>query len=244
MSTLEEHIGYTFRDRGLLNLALTHKSFVEGSGSNSEFNERLEFLGDAVLNFILTSRIYELYSGKDEGELSKIRAHLVSAATLFDISQTIALTYFVKLGRGELKSSGRKKSSIISSALEALIGALYLDAGIDACRRIVLDLFAVELRKISDFDGYINDFKSELQEVVQEHIRELPVYVQVADDKSNAQKEFEVIVTINDQEVGRGRGKSKKDAEQEAAFAALKNIKNFNGYHQLSQTFFLKKERS
>ncbi len=244
MTTIEEKLEYVFKNRDLLDLALTHKSFIEGIPQQNNCNERLEFLGDAILNYILTTHIFNSFPEKDEGELSKIRAHLVSAATLFEIAHKISLTFYVKLGKGELKSSGRKKSSIISSALEALIGALFLDAGIETCSKIVLKLFSEQLQQIIDFKGYINDFKSELQELIQEQIKTLPVYYHVNNsEKKSEQNEFEVVVTINNQEVGRGKGKSKKDAEQEAAFCALRNIKNFSDFLQLSQTFFMKKER-
>lgn len=217
---LVDQLGHRFNDPGLLELALTHRSWcAEHSGSSS--NERLEFLGDAVLSLVVTSRLYERFGDWTEGDLAKARASLVNAATLAEVGRSVGLGEQLRLGRGEDASGGRGKPSILADALEAVIGAVYLDGGIGAADDAVGRLFGARLDAAASSPGHA-DFKTRLQELAARAGLEPPSYG-VSTSGPAHDRQFRAEVRTGDA-TGVGTGSTKKDAEQRAAeiaYAAL-----------------------
>ena len=222
---LENLLGYRFKDQSLLSQALTHRSFVnEHEGENFRNNESLEFLGDAVLGFVISSRIFQHYPELTEGELSKIKAFLVSAANLVRFAEGIHLGAFIRLSRGEEKTGGRAKRAIVVDAYEAIVGAMYLDGGVES----VSDFMG---RQIDEFlDGLdfkeltYGDFKSALQEHLHNLGRPEPVYRVVDEIGPDHRKTFVVQVIIRGEVVAESTGKTKKEAQQSAARLALDSL--------------------
>lgn len=211
--------GYQFEQQDLLQQALTHRSY-----SRDKNNERLEFLGDSVLNLVISNHIYRRFDAADEGDLSRIRASLVKEATLAEVARSIDLGEHVNLGGGELKSGGFRRESILSDALEAIIGAIYLDSDYPQTEQAVLRLFQRQLDNI-DSATSLKDPKTRLQEYLQARQLELPVYrVEKTSGKSHAQT-FIVSCAIRDGELqSRGSGSSRKKAEQQAAQNLLQQL--------------------
>jgi ribonuclease III len=208
-------IGYSFRDSQLLTQALTHRSF------GATHNERLEFLGDGVLSAIIASELYRRHTDLSEGELSRLRAHLVREESLADLARNIDLHCALRLGEGEARSGGRMRASILADALEALIGAVFLDGGFDAARLMIERLYGASLAK-DRADGTSKDPKTELQEFLQAERHPLPVYEVVATLGAAHSQTFEVDCIVSDHKVRtRGVGSSRRRAEQEAARQAL-----------------------
>ncbi|MDA3787360.1 MAG: ribonuclease III, partial [Desulfobacula sp.] len=224
---LENNIGYSFKNKSLLNNALCHRSYLnENQESCLCDNERLEFLGDAVLGLCIGHLLMEKSPSKNEGELSKLRANLVSEPALADMARFIDLGRFVRLGKGEAFSRGFDKNSILSDAYEAVIAAVYLDAGFDATYRLIHDLFKESLEKKLTNDETL-DYKSMLQEFVQEHGATTPQYEVLNEIGPDHDKTFEISLNIFDIH-SRGLGKTKKAAEQDSAKNALKMLKKIN----------------
>ena len=223
---LEDLLGYQFVNKSLLIQALTHRSFVnESGGENLKNNESLEFLGDAVLGFIISSRIFQLYPHLNEGELSKIKAYLVSAANLVQLAKKIQLGDFIYLSRGEEKTGGRTKRAILVDAYEAIIGAIYLDGGVQAVSEFIkrqIDTFLLELDVKQLTYG---DFKSALQEYLHNLNLPEPVYRVVDELGPDHKKTFVIQVLIGDDVVAEASGKTKKEAQQSAARLALEKMK-------------------
>jgi ribonuclease III len=213
---LEQAIGYAFHDRDLAAIALTHRSAVARLGGN---NEKLEFLGDAVLDLAISDLLMKRYPDVSEGDLSKLRAGLVNAAILAAKASEIDLGARLRLGRGEERSGGRGKPSILAAAFEALLGAVYLDGGYDTARDMVARQFEHELAR--PLRGQFSDHKTRLQEVTQKYFRATPVYNVVRASGPDHDKAFVSEITIGGKLYGRGEGKSKKAADQDAALAAL-----------------------
>ncbi len=211
--------GYRFEQQQLLQQALTHRSFAR-----SDNNERLEFLGDSVLNLIITNHIYHRFGDTDEGGLSRIRAALVKQSTLARIARGINLGDAIRLGGGELKSGGFRRASILSDALEAVVGAIYIDGGFAAAEAVVMKLYRDELEAI-DLQAEFKDPKTRLQEYLQSRQRELPVYaVEETAGKAHSQV-FTVSCTLADLELREtGSGSSRKRAEQQAAQKLLDRL--------------------
>lgn len=211
--------GYRFERQQLLQQALTHRSFAR-----SDNNERLEFLGDSVLNLIITNHIYHRFGDADEGGLSRIRASLVKQSALARIARRINLGEAIRLGGGELKSGGFRRASILADALEALVGAIYLDGGYAAAEAAVMHLYSEELETI-DLRAEFKDPKTRLQEYLQSRQRELPVYtVEQTSGKAHSQV-FTVSCTLADLELQEtGSGSSRKRAEQQAAQKLLDRL--------------------
>ena len=215
LSRLERQLGYTFQDQALLTLALTHRSFA---GRN---NERLEFLGDAILNFVAGEALYQRFPQAREGQLSRLRARLVKGETLAILARGFELGEYLRLGSGELKSGGFRRESILADALEALIGAIYLDAGMDVARARVLDWLTNELDGLTLVDTN-KDPKTRLQEFLQSRAVELPRYEVVDIQGEPHCRTFFVqceIALLTDKT--QGQGASRRIAEQVAAAAAL-----------------------
>jgi len=210
--SLNTHTGYQFRRKELLEQALTHRSY-----SRNLNNERLEFLGDSILNLVISNHIYLQFEGASEGDLSRIRASLVKQETLADVAREIGLGDHIRLGGGELKSGGFRRASILSDALEALIAAIYLDSDYARTQSVILQLFRDLLQNV-DADSNLKDAKTRLQEYLQGRQKELPSYtVEQTSGKSHSQV-FTVSCELADLELqSRGKGSSRKKAEQQAA---------------------------
>jgi ribonuclease-3 len=219
-AALEERLGYFFRDPTLCETALTHRSWMnETQKTDRSDNERMEFLGDSVLSLAISDMLMRRYPEHPEGELSKARSALVNEAGLARVSDDLLLGQWIFLGRGEEQAGGRQKRSLLSNALEALLGAVYLDGGFVAAMQVVEKLFQPAL---ADSPGSTaRDFKSRLQEVSQACLQLPPRYTVVAEHGPDHDKTFEVAISLGDKEYGRARGKSKKEAQQNAADMAL-----------------------
>jgi ribonuclease-3 len=244
MEDLEKKLGYRFRDRELLRTALTHRSYNEGGRERALDNERLEFLGDSVIGLAITDTIYRRCRDNREGDLAKLRAHLVSSKVLFKVARSIGLGGHILLGRGEEKNQGRRNGKIVSSCFEALVGAVFLDSDFATAGAVVADLFREILEGLVGDELRINDYKSELQELVQRHGSALPVYKVVGESGKPPDTVFRVAVYLEESEIGSGTGRNRKEAEQEAALIALRNIGNFMNFEKLSETFFGEKPKS
>lgn len=203
--------------------SLTHRSFARQVDVQSRGNEQLEFLGDSVLSFIITSHLYEKYSNFTEGKMAKIRAALVSRRTLFEIAKDIKIDQQILLSDNEESCKGRKKMSILANSLEALIGAIYIDKGIDFTINWVLKRYKEKIEENVKTHEII-DYKTYLQEVVQADYSKLARYELVRSEGPDHNKSFYSVVMIEDKVVGEGKGKSKKDSEQDAAKNTLKTL--------------------
>lgn len=216
LEALQEILGYRFRDLERLRTALTHRSYAnEQPESGQRDNERLEFIGDAVLDLVVGHMLMEAYPDLSEGQLSVTRSQVVSEDGLSEIAYHLGLGRFIYLGKGERRSGGQNKPSILADALEAVIGAVYLDEGFDAARALVARLFADAVATVEVTGFY--DYKTRLQELAQARLKATPVYRVVGDSGPDHAKTFEVCVEINGHEWGRAIGSSKKRAEQLAA---------------------------
>ncbi|MBE6773207.1 MAG: ribonuclease III [Ruminococcaceae bacterium] len=214
---LEERIGYKFKNITLLETAMTHSSYANEKQLSRECNERLEFLGDSVLGIITAEYFYHNLNHLPEGEMTKRRAACACEKSLFDFAKEIDLGKYILLGRGEERTGGRKRASILADAFEALIAAVYLDSGLEDARKFVLDF----VKKAADKQTRLRDYKTELQEIVQKNPHEHLSYVLVGESGPDHDKRFEVEVNLNSNVVGCGVGRSKKLAEQQAAKQAL-----------------------
>ena len=214
MEELESKLGYTFRDRQLLVTALTHTSFANEDKGRSQHNERLEFLGDSVLSVVVSEYLFSHNRNLPEGQLTRIRASLVCESSLFGFAMQLGLGSYLRLGRGEEKSGGRPRPAILADAFEALIAALYLDGGLELARSFILPY----IRAAHDV---ARDYKTRLQEVVQQNPEERVRYELVEQSGPDHDKHFVVEVHLNSNCVSRGSGPSKQAAEQQAAKEAL-----------------------
>jgi len=209
---LERSLDYTFDDQGLLQQALTHRS------AGSRNNERLEFLGDAILGGVIAAELYRRYPGAKEGELSRLRANLVRRESLAEIAQTLDLGSCLTLGTGERKSGGHRRDSILSDTVEALLGAIFLDSGFTVCQSCILRLFSARLDSLSDVAS-LKDAKTRLQEYLQSRHQPLPEYaVKAVSGEAHAQFfRVECVVDGIGLPPGKGQGSSRRQAEQDAA---------------------------
>ena len=214
LSQLEKAIGYVFKDKTLLETALTHTSFANESKRKIPNNERLEFLGDSVLSIVVAGQLFQQQPPLPEGDLTRRRAALVCESALSGFAKQLGLGAYLRLGKGEDGSGGRGRASILSDACEALIAALYLDGGLEEARRFVL-------RFVQEGAGAGEDYKTRLQEVVQQNHEERIRYHVTAETGPDHDKWFTVEVHLNSNCIGRGNGHSKKLAEQQAAREAL-----------------------
>lgn len=226
-AALQERIGYTFTDPELLQHALTHKSYAN-EHRLPEHSERMEFLGDAVLNLVVSEHLMQACPGSSEGDLSKFRASVVSEPSLAAVARQIGLGEFLLLGRGEEQTGGRNKDSLLADCLEALIAAVHLDGGQKQAVAFIARFFEDLIRK-SCVAGGAQDYKTTLQELCQERLKQLPEYAVVSESGPDHQKQFEVKLSIRGQVYGRGAGRSKKEAEQQAAREALEKLSDDRG---------------
>ncbi len=215
----EEIIGYKFNDKGLIANAFTHSSYANERKIPSGSNERLEFLGDSVLSIVVSEYLYTNLTNVAEGDLTKLRASLVCEKSLHVFAKQIHLGDFLLLGKGEENTGGRERPSILADAFEAVIAAIYLDGGIEPARRHILRFMPKDLEHSAKFA--FKDFKTVLQEVVQKNPEEKVEYVLIDEEGPDHNKRFVVEVMLNSQVIGKGKGRSKKEAEQFAAKEAL-----------------------
>jgi len=218
---LQLALGWDFADHGLLDRALTHRSYCSEHGIE-ESNERLEFLGDSVLGFVVTDFVYEQYPQMPEGELAKLRASVVSAEALAAIAEELDLGASLRLGKGEDASGGRAKPSILADAMEAVIAAVYLDGGLEPAERLVLAMLEGRIREQATGPGG-QDYKTRLQELAAQRCDQLPRY-QVRHEGPDHSKRFFAVVFLRNEEFGAGEGRSKKTAEQAAARVAWERL--------------------
>ncbi len=218
--SIEEAIGYEFRDRSLLRIALTHRSVSSDDPARAD-NERLEFLGDAVLQLIVTSRLYGDFPHLSEGKMAKVRAAVVSRPTLSGVARSIGLGSQLELSPSEERSGGRDKDSILADAMEAIIGAVFIDGGLPPARDLVIELWGDRIVERAKTPG-IKDYKTRLQESAAQN-GSRPVY-QTEGSGPDHERQFESEVFVDGQSLGRGAGRSKKEAEQNAAKEALVSL--------------------
>ncbi|HEX9823008.1 MAG TPA: ribonuclease III [Actinomycetota bacterium] len=218
---LERALGVGFADPTLLDAALTHRSYAFEQELDVN-NERLEFLGDAVLGLVVTDMAYRTFPDLAEGELAKLRASIVNMSALADVARQLGLGQAVKLGHGEEMSGGRDKASILADALEALLGAVYLDRGLDVARSLIERMFLPRMNAYVRGEGE-RDYKTILQELASQDLRALPEY-RIEESGPDHQKEFSATVYLAGKPWGSGVGRSKKEAEQQAAHEAYRRL--------------------
>lgn len=219
MESFEKIIGYTFGNKQLLTQAMTHSSYANERKLPGGSNERLEFLGDSVLSIVVSEYLYKHLTSVSEGELTKLRASLVCEKSLHVFAKQIDLGDYLLLGKGEENTGGRERPSILADAFEAVIAAIYLDGGMESARKHILRFIPDDLE--NGAKKAFSDFKTVLQEVVQKNPEEKVEYVLIGEEGPDHNKRFVVEVMLNSQVIGKGKGRSKKEAEQLAAKEAL-----------------------
>lgn len=220
MEELEKIIGYQFKDKALMREAITHSSYAkERKAQHIKYNERLEFLGDAVLSIVVSDYIFKHCPELPEGELTKLRASLVCERSLFEFAKSINLGKYLILSKGERHNGGAERPSILSDAFEALIAAIYIDGGMEPASKHILNFVIPAIKTVKTKKN--KDYKTTLQEIVQQNPGERLEYVLVAESGPDHNKHFVVEVHLNSNVIGKGGGKSKKEAEQQAAREAL-----------------------
>ena len=224
MTALEERLGYSFRNRALLETALTHSSYAnENRASGIVCNERLEFLGDSVLGVTVADFLYRHFPDMPEGRMTRLRAELVCEQSLHRVALELHLGDYLRLGKGEEHNGGRKRASILSDAVEAVIAAMYLDAGIETAAGFIHRCLLDDIRAIET--PTFTDYKTSLQELVQRHSGQVLSYELVGEEGPDHAKTFRVQVCLNGDPIGRGTGRTKKEAEQTAAANALEALR-------------------
>jgi ribonuclease III len=228
LEPLERRLGYRFKDRGLLEHALTHRSRVHEDASGGVFdNESMEFLGDSILGFVIAAMLFREFPQHNEGQKSKLKASLVSSTALARLAERLNIGEFLILGRGEEKTGGRLKHAIIADCYEALIAAIYLDGGIEPAERFIERQFAElirEARRTGAAASFTEDWKSALQEFLQSAGRGLPVYRLAGEVGPDHRKSFVVEILVEGEAIAKAEGRSKKEAAQTAAKAALETL--------------------
>lgn len=212
-----------FKDKKLLSKVFTHRSYLNESSEESESNERLEFLGDSILSFIVSSYIYENYPNLKEGELTALRSVLTNTQTLYQFAKDLDLGKYLKLSKGEEATGGRTNKTILANTFESLLGGLYLDQGLDVARDFVYSVIIIHIDEVVEKQG-LKDPKSMLQEKTQEIHRTSPVYKIVKEEGPDHSKIYTTGVFLNNQLLAEGSGKSKQEAEKNAAANALVNL--------------------
>ena len=218
MTTLEEKLGYTFQDPALLENALTHSSRANESRGKLQSNERLEFLGDSILGMVVADHLYRNHPGLPEGDLTRTRAALVCEESLVEVARELGLGEYLRLGKGESSGGGRERPSIQADAVEAVLAAIYLDGGIGSARKFIQKY--ILSREIAGLTKHL-DHKTALQELVQRESGQVLQYRLVGEEGPDHNKRFFVEVDLNGKAIGSGSGRSKKEAEQMAAQAAI-----------------------
>ncbi len=226
ISGLEDNLGYKFTNNKLLLEALTHRSFYhENPGKAEDYNERLEFLGDSVLGFVIVEHLFMSDRRLSESVMAKTKSYLVKESILSEIADTISVGKYLRLGKGEEATGGRTKKSLLADAVEAILGAIYLDSGYESVRSLILRLFKDKIDFIMS-SGEFHDFKTELQEKTQMLFGTIPEYTMIKQEGEEHRKTFTVEVRIEGEKYGMGCGRSKKEAETLAAREALKILRD------------------
>lgn len=216
---IEAKLGYGFQDRSLLVLAFVHRSFINENRSITQHNERLEFLGDSVFGMLISDYLYRYLPSTPEGQLSYLRSRLVEASSCVGYIQTLNIAHYILLGKGERMNDGRGRDSILADLFEAIIGAIYLDGGIEAAKHFLFKNFTPQIEAI--LKTPLRNWKALLQDYCQRNYQQTPLYQVLQESGPDHSKIFQVSVLINQQELGRGSGASKKEAQQAAAADAL-----------------------
>lgn len=216
---IETKLAYTFQDRSLLTLAFVHRSFINENRMITHHNERLEFLGDAVLGMLISDYLYCHLPSTPEGQLSYLRSRLVEAISCVSYVQSLDIASYILLGKGERMNDGRGRESILADLFEAIIGAIYLDGGLEAAKKFLFHNFTPQIETI--LKTPLRNWKALLQDYCQKKYQQTPVYNVLHASGPDHSKVFEISVLINQQELGRGTGASKKEAQQAAAADAL-----------------------
>ena len=213
----------TFKNKQLANQVFIHRSYLNETTETLESNERLEFLGDSILSFVVSSHIFGKYKTSKEGQLTSIRSVLTNTETLYEISRELGLGELLKLSKGEEAGGGRKNKTILANTLEALIGGLYVDQGIEAAKKFIEENIISRAEEIIKSQG-LKDPKSALQEKIQESLRESPVYKVIQEEGPDHDKSYMIGVYIGEKLLAEGSGKSKQEAEKSAARNALQSL--------------------
>ena len=221
MQELQTKLNYQFRDRGLIQTALTHSSYANEHKCQS--NERLEFLGDSILGMVVATYLYRLYPDMTEGKMTRLRAELVCEQSLHRVAGRMSFGENLRLGKGEELSGGRERASILADCVEAVIAALYLDGGFDVARGFIMEHILSELGERGF--AYGSDYKTELQELVQQKPNQSLSYAMVSESGPDHMKSFTAEVRLNGTVLGTGEGRTKKEAEQNAAGHALRALR-------------------
>lgn len=230
IADFQARLGHVFRDQELLERALTHKSFAnERRDASPENNERLEFLGDTVLGFLVGDLLFRTFPNLQEGALSKIKAHLVSAATLGEKARALEIGRFLRMGTGEARSGGSEKPSLVADAFEAVVAAIYLDGGLPSAEAFVRGQFGRDISGIDLADLSFHDYKTALQEAAQGLGLPLPEYRVINESGPDHEKAFEIEVAWDGVSFATGRGSSKREAQRKAAKEALKRLGRLPG---------------
>lgn len=224
LKEFEKNAGVNFADYALLRVAFTHRSYVNESKTADEHNERLEFLGDAVLEIVVTDYLFRVYPQSPEGELTAFRAALVNASSLSNVATDLNINACLLLSKGESKDTGRARATILANAFEAVVGALYLDQGYDVARDFIKEHLLTRADEIIT-SGSWKDAKSAFQEVAQAKFGATPRYELLSSKGPDHDKHFVVGLFVNEKQVAEGSGKSKQEAEQRAAERALEKVK-------------------
>ena len=219
----QKKLNIKFKNLNLLDKALTHSSYAHEVYNNEEHNEKFEFLGDSLLNVTIVEYLFMKFEDLREGDLSKLKSYVVSEEVLHEISQNIILNEYILLGKGEERTGGRSKKSLISDEIESLIGAFYIDSGLKKCKKFILSLFYDIIENTMNSRAIL-DHKSELQKKIQTIHKKNPEYYVIGADGPDHEKTFEVGVRLKDKILGIGKGPNKQTAEKEAAKDALHNL--------------------
>ncbi|HAE62848.1 MAG TPA: ribonuclease III [Eubacteriaceae bacterium] len=222
VKSLEKKIGYKFNDRALIKTAITHSSFINEK-SHARNNERLEFLGDAVLELVISEYLYNKFPERLEGELTKIRAKIVCTESLSNVSANNNFGRYIYMGKGEENTGGRERKSILANTFEAITGAVYLDGGIDEARKFILHFLKKNINDATN-GKLVFDYKTKLQEVVQQSQGSVIEYIVEKETGPEHNKIFYVSLLLDSKLIGRGSGKNKKEAEQKAAYYGLVHL--------------------
>ncbi|PCI95110.1 ribonuclease III [Candidatus Aerophobetes bacterium] len=220
---IEKKLGYTFKDKGLLKLAFTHRSFVnENKEISSNHNERLEFLGDAILGLMVSEFLYKTLPESKEGDLSFLRANLVEASSCYQFLQMIEISEFLLMGKGEMMNQGKGRDTILADLFEAVIGAIYIDSGMDMAKEFFFSKFETKLHSLIREPS--KNWKALLQDYLQKKYQKQPTYTVIDEEGPDHEKTFHIGVYLDKDVLGKGSGLSKKEAEQNAAEDALKKL--------------------
>jgi ribonuclease-3 len=220
-SSFEQHLGITFADKSLLQRSFTHRSFInENPGSGLEHNERFEFLGDAVIELIVTDYLFRNFPTHNEGELTAFRSALVNAIIMGEVATALGMNEYLLLSKGESKDTGRARQTILANTYESFVGGLYLDQGYEPCKKFITDTLLPRLETIIKEKTW-KDAKSQVQEEAQERVGMTPSYEVIAETGPDHDKHFTIGIFFGKQKIAEGKGQSKQEAQQNAALAAL-----------------------